>query len=274
MKLADKFEKMGARVKVERLQPNERHGGGRWMLSRGTPPEDFVSMDVRRDKLGTFFDIKAGINVNLEILDIKPKDRHLLLMTRTSEGKSKFLCGHDERDWFVAAIPESSSASNVVTAMEALKPTPVKEVQDKKGVKGKDRKKRKTNAYIRQGEWFFIPCPNLKVNKDLVLKNEPLRRGRSKPHMAELLYRIGGTTVWVNSSHPNGLTQKQFDALCRENPEERKKGYRQMQRDPKVYVKGKIRHSDHKTIELDFWHEVQMNTETKAKAMRQVAFLD
>lgn len=274
MNLEMKFEKMGARVKVERLEANKRPTG-RWSLSSGVPPQDSVRLDVRKDKLGTFFDIKAGINVDLEILDLKPKDRHLLLMTRSKDGKSKFLCGHDERDWFVAAIPESSSASNVQTAMEALKPDTVKDAQKLKAVKSKDKKKRKTEAYLRQGEWFFIPKPNLEVDEKLVLPNEPLRRGRSKPHKAEYLYRIGGETVWVNSAHPNGLTDKQYKILLKTKPEEtRKAGFRTMVRDPKVYVKGKIRHSDHKTINLPFWHEVQMNTETKAKAMIQVAFLD
>ncbi|MFO0960881.1 MAG: hypothetical protein U0800_26160 [Isosphaeraceae bacterium] len=36
------------------------------------------------------------------MLDVQPADRHLLLMFREGEQKSKFLCGHDER-WFVAA---------------------------------------------------------------------------------------------------------------------------------------------------------------------------
>jgi len=37
----------------------------------------------------------------------------------------KFLCGHDERHWFVAAVP-GRGVSNVRTAMEALKPAAVR----------------------------------------------------------------------------------------------------------------------------------------------------
>jgi len=47
-----------------------------------------------------------------------------------------------------------------------------------------------------------------------------------------------------------------------------------MQRDPVVFVRGKISHSDHATIRLDDWHRVEMNTENKSRAMAQVAFLD
>ena len=155
--------------------------------------------------------------------------------------------------------------------MEALKPTPVHEAQSKKGLKSKEKKRRKTDAYIRQGEWFFIPA-NIKVDEKLVLQNEPLQRGRSKPHMAEFLYRIGGETVYVNSEHPNGMSAKSYAKL---DKDKKKSGmFKTMVRDPKVYVKGKIRHSDHKTVILDGWYLVEPNTETKAKAMRHVAFLD
>ena len=39
----------------------------------------------------------------------------------TTAEKNKFLCGHDERHWFVAAVPGRSVAT-VRSAMEALKP--------------------------------------------------------------------------------------------------------------------------------------------------------
>jgi len=47
-----------------------------------------------------------------------------------------------------------------------------------------------------------------------------------------------------------------------------------MQRNAGVYVRGRIRHPDHATIRLHGWHRVLMNTESQAKAMRSVAFLD
>jgi hypothetical protein len=47
-----------------------------------------------------------------------------------------------------------------------------------------------------------------------------------------------------------------------------------MQRNAGVYVRGRVRHADHATIELVGWHRVVMNTEGQARAMRNVAFLD
>src|SRR3712207_3525581 len=106
-----KFEKMGARVKVtvDRLAA--------------------LRVDVRRDAEGEYFDLRRPRDVDVRVLDVRPDDAHLLLMAtaprrpgeRAGAAKSKFLCGHDERAWFVAAIPESAGASTVQGAKDALK---------------------------------------------------------------------------------------------------------------------------------------------------------
>lgn len=44
-----------------------------------------------------------------------------------------------------------------------------------------------------------------------------------------------------------------------------------MQRNPAVYALGKIRHPDHATLTLPFWHRVVMSQEQSAA---NVAFLD
>jgi RimJ/RimL family protein N-acetyltransferase len=109
----------------------------------------------------------------------------------------------------------------------------------------------------------------------LVLGNEPLRRGNGgKPHWAEFCYRTGGETVYVCSRYPNGITEAQYKGILAGNPKAKGWGWRTMQRNPGVYVKGRIRHPDHATITLHGWHRVVMNTEGQSRAMRNVAFLD
>jgi hypothetical protein len=49
-----------------------------------------------------------------------------LLLVRGAGEKRKFLCGQDERHWFVAAIPESAPVGTVRQAKEALKPPDVR----------------------------------------------------------------------------------------------------------------------------------------------------
>jgi hypothetical protein len=71
---------------------------------------------------------------------------------------------------------------------------------------------------------------------------------------------------------PSGISLSAYRKLA-----EKKKslpGWRQMARNAAVHAKGKISHPDHATIELPVWHRVLMNTEGKAAARRQVAFLD
>ena len=177
-------------------------------------------IDIGHDRRGEFFDIQADDDADVEVLDVQPKDRHLLLMVRQPaerpglpDTKDKFLCGHDERHWFVAGVPERAAVSSVVTAKEALKPEFVRNLESGKKGKRKKRHRRKTDTFVRQGEWFFVPAPGVVADEKLILRNEPLRRGRGKPHMCEQLYRVGGTTVYVCRQHPNGLTEKEYKAL-------------------------------------------------------------
>ena len=258
------FAKMGARVKFG--QPET------WRESAVPRP---VALDVRRDRDGEYFLVRKLDEVSVEVLDVQPQDRHLVLLARVPHRlghvvKSRFLLGHDERHWFVAAIPEESPVSTVSAAKQALKPESV--VQQEQNLRCKLRNRRITKARVRQGEWFFVPKELAHVDPVRIFKNEPLRRGRGKPHVCQELYREGGEMVYVNRQYPNGLTQAQFARLSEKA--RNKPGWSRMVRNPRAFVRGTVRHSDHKTIFLDGWHEVFMNTETRAAAMRNVAFLD
>jgi hypothetical protein len=186
--------------------------------------------------------------------------------------KSKFLCGHDERAWFVAAIPESATVRNVQDAKDALKPAAVWESIQSHGLPARQRDRRWNKAFVRQGEWFFVQREEVNFDGKPVLRNEPIRRGAGKPHLCQFMCRFGGEQVYVNNRYPNGLTLTQFHQLSQ--TERDRERWRTMARNARVFVKGAIRHSDHQTIWLSGWHEVVMNTETQSRAMRHVAFLD
>lgn len=265
------FERMGAKAKVITPNREDRQPAG-------------LRLDVKNDTWGKpYFDVRLARYTDLRVITVEPKGRHLLLQGEWNGEKHKFLCGHDERNWFVAAIPETArGVKDVPSAMEALKPPEVRERQIAVGLPRAHRRKRRNKAFVRQGEWFFVPT-DLKVADDLLItQNGVLRRGAGKSHIAEQEYRRDGTEVFVHHSFaPNGITPETYDRWQRgELGEERRKQaismfWNQMLRDPIVYVRGKISHPDHATIDLgDRWHRVHMNTETKAKAMRHVAFLD
>ena len=106
----------------------------------------------QRDENGEYFDVQHRKDVRVDVIDVRPVDRHLLLLVRepgrtiVDETKSKYLCGHDERSWFVAAIPESAAASNVQEAMDALKPQAVWDAIAEFGLPMSERNRRKTKA--------------------------------------------------------------------------------------------------------------------------------
>jgi hypothetical protein len=251
-----KFTRIGARLKV------------------ADHPVDIVTLDVRTDRKGEFFEIVRPERAEVAVLDVQPADRHLLLLVREGRDKSKFLCGHDERHWFVAGIPEAAPVGTVRQAKEALKPAEVQDAQARRRLRARARGRRKNAAYVRQGEWFFLPVPDMAVDETLVLRDEPLRRGGGKPHWAESCYRTGGEAVYVCGRHPNGVTEAQYKVILSGNPKAQRWGWRTMRRNPGVYVRGRVRHPDHATITLHGWHRVVMNTEGQSRAMRNVAFLD
>lgn len=268
--LERQFRRIGARVKVNGLSQ---------LRQRAMTMLGLTTIDIGRDRDGEFFDLHIGSPAAplVQVLQVQPDVRHLLLLTRDSNvgDKHKFLCGHDERHWFVAAIPETARVSSVRSAMEALKPAAVQMRQDRFRVRPKNRNRRRNEAFIRQGEWFFIPAPlSFVADPKAIFRHEPLRRGGGKPHVCDELVRRGGETVYVSSRYPNGLTENEYRSLLRDQPDQRHRHWVVQRRNPQVFVRGRIRHSDHKTIVLSGWHEVLMNTETQAAAMRHVAFID
>src|SRR6516164_2404755 len=141
------FVKMGARVKF-----------GAPEVPRFPQELRAVALDVRNDRQGEYFLIRKREDVSVEVLEVKPAERHLVLLARVprfrgGETKSRFLLGHDERHWFVAAIPEESPVSTVAAAKQALKPEAV--TQRETAIRAKIRNRRVNKARIRQGEWFF-----------------------------------------------------------------------------------------------------------------------
>ena len=264
--IESQFATMGARFRARIVPENRR--------SRSD-----YAMDIRRDRHGEFFELRVPGNLSdqldVGVLQVRPRERHLLLLVRRDQPKrtlDRFLCGHDEREWFVASVP--GRVSSVAQAMESLKPTEVQAAQAQAGLTARQRHSRNNRAFRRQGEWFFIPAPGLNPDPKLILRDEPIRRGSGKAHFVEMLYREGGTQVYVCRQYPNGVLEAEYRRLVREDPSRGKWGWRRMQRDAAVYARGEIRHSDHRTITLPVWHRVLMNTETRSRTMRQVAFLD
>lgn len=192
---------------------------------------DRFEIGIDQSRHGETFHLRfpSDGSVTAKVLDADRYQRHLLLnVAHRGLGVSqKYLCGHDEFHWFVAALPEKSAATTLPQAMESLKPVAVRQEQRSKRVKRSRRRNRHTTAYLRQGEWFFVPRPGFDAAGQRVAHNGSLVRGAGKPHRVDLLCRSHGGT----------------------------------------YVRGSVSHPDHATIRLDVWHEVFRNMEAEPVVM-------
>jgi hypothetical protein len=154
--LRKKFERIGTRMQLRPVIVN---------LYR----RELAGIDISTHQQGEYFDIRLADDdqVDYEVVDVRPDMRHLLLLARRPWEKQKFLCGHDERHWFVCAVP-GDSISNVVNAMEALQPREVKRVVNRRVKRVRDRLRRRNKAFVRRGEWFFLREEVLPVDPRLV----------------------------------------------------------------------------------------------------------
>lgn len=262
------FARIGARVKLNTLaSESERH----W-LTVGPP----TSVSVQTDGKGEYFDLMVDLRqVNVEVIDVQEKVRHLLLLARSVDGsrKDKFVCGHGERWLFVAAIPDVAGVSGVRTALEALKPPEVLAAQRRVALRPDRRQTRRNAAFVRQGEWFFVPAPEFEPKREVIYRNEPLRRGGGKSHKAQELVRVRGVAVYWAARFPKGVTEEQRREYEVNNPNEKIR-WSPMRRYPDIYVRGRVSHADHKTIVLPNWHRAHLNMEGQSRAVAHGVFLD
>src|ERR1043166_7932377 len=97
--IANQFARMGARFRIVRPEnvPMRRRRSD-------------YALDIVSDKWGQLFEMQLS-SVREAQLDINVLqcDRHLLLLVKTPVANDRFLCGHDEREWFVAAVPGGAS---------------------------------------------------------------------------------------------------------------------------------------------------------------------
>ncbi len=263
--LSKHFESMGARVKFGDVEHPDWWGEHRFLWEekakeRARRRLPVFTIDIADDRKGPYFDIrvKKGADIGFDILQSLPKDRHLLMMT--SRGR-RFLCGHDERHWFVAEVRKR--VSSIRDARRALLPQAMQ--HDSASICSADLSSRKNGIFKRQGEWFFVPV-EMKFDESIIHREEPIqRRLRSKPHICEQLVREGGETTYL--IYGREISKGYFSSL---KPADRRR-VSVMTKNPRVYVRGHVRHPDHRTIYLDNWHHVLLNSE---RTTRNLAFLD
>jgi hypothetical protein len=158
-------------------------------------------------------------------VEVKKNDGVWWASRETPDTTRHFLVGKDERHLFMAALP--GAATSILAAHRVLKSRNLVD-HEAKG-----------HEHIRQGEWFFVELnqaefweiENLAKKNPAVVKAKQSLNGlfgsRGRAHIVDELvtYKALGSTG------------------------------------TKIYVRGKVKHPDHKTIQLYQWREVIKNTE-------------
>jgi hypothetical protein len=256
-----KFDKMGARIRIRGMTTESFRRHGRRPLV----------IDVLRTEAGEVFDIEKTQNVDLSVLDLQPRQRHLLLLAENWVGSDRFLCGHDERHWFVAALPNNHDIRMVQEAKASLKPSQVRRKERRR----QGKRRRRSDVYIRQGEWFFIPYPHARIERNRIMRNAPLSRGpESTPHVCELMYLDGEREFECDRFPRLAFFESEYRKILKTRRKAKQWNWRPLPFDPDIYVRGKVTHPDHHPIYLDEWHFVQMNTERQNSSLVRVAYRD
>ncbi|MFX1264592.1 MAG: hypothetical protein ACFFH0_04395 [Promethearchaeota archaeon] len=253
--LTKKFNEIGAEVEILPARPRQ-----------GTP----LTVDVGTVDGKESFILRGDV-ASAQVLQTLAKERHLLLMVKNPDFDEhyKIICGHDERHWFAANVP--GDVRHVKDALQSLRPRQIRGNE-------KDVFSHKTDEWLRQGEWYFVPAPDFRPEKNsIILRSEPIQRPGSTAHIVEELCRYGGETVYVCDEHRGGLTEEEYKALSDKERGDASR-WRVMRRNANVYAKGTVRHPDHNTITLSGWHRVLLNEERTTVGNRRAAgpvvFLD
>ncbi len=237
-----KFEEIGAKVRIE---------------ENSNSISNFRMNIIERKSEEVFFiSLKKPI-IELQVLQTRKDINHLLLMVKDNEigTQEKFLCGFDERHWFLVGVDDN--VRNVDHAMLSLKPALVDIQQKIKKIKRKNINKRHNKAFIRQGEWFFISSRiSINTQNYIMYKNHSLGNGHVCDEVCETVIE-----TYFHSKHaPKGLLKGNYKRFLEKHPHiHPNKGWWTSIMYFDRYARGHVRHKDHKTIYLNGWHIVLKN---------------
>jgi len=205
--------------------------------------------------------------LNEQNLKFRETQTHFIITNKTHADNRHFLMGVDERQLFVAQLVKRATSIN--EARKQLGNT----VKFHEGVRKMSPK--------RQGEWFFLRATMeqeehiellLEKNKVWIVKKasigEHAGRPTGNPHTVDELVVI--------PSDPRMTPKRVNELKCKRKRVPIKKDKFGNIRHPdyptrsrEVYVRGKVRHIDHKTLKYKHWYQVVLNNEGNTTSATQ-----
>lgn len=184
---------------------------------------------------------------------IVKKNGRWYIQQETPDTKRHYLMGMDERHYFVCQLPRPATTVN--DAHRVLKDEKVSETEKKGKVE-------------RQGEWFFVkPTASereaiekaIKGNRAIVKKKAPIGRefgfNIGRPHTADELVMVAVATGRRQEVTTRHRLQPEVIVRTETVPEIVRT----------VFIKGKVKHVEHKSVEFLDWVRVYRNTEIRVR---------
>jgi hypothetical protein len=190
----------------------------------------------------TFKRIKEEAEKRRGVIRVYKQGKEAHVITKAPGGIRYFLLGIDERQLFIAQL--RGPASTVEEARKHLGRT----VQFADGT-------RKGSSLDRQGEWFFLETRET-TREEISMALDSTRAAiRKKVNIGGFLGRPGMNPHMADELVvlPSSVTNTDSARMAGGNP-------RRLLRN-RVFVRGSIRHKDHKTVKFSQWREVIANNE-------------
>lgn len=180
-----------------------------------------------------------------EGLTVVRKDRHAAWVRQSTTARERrFLCGMDEQHLFIALLPDP--VSTVADAHASLRDPRVDEAEQ--GDPSRTR---------RQGEWFFVSLPEEDERAVDQLARKTLRVAHNTGiAQAAGIRRLGREHLAEEVLVVNGLPDALGDTERR------------------VYVRGAVKHPDHRTLVLDSWCLTVPNRESIEVPIEGIGWID
>ena len=201
---------MGARFRV--VRPED--------LPRRRRRADYA-LDIVADKRGQLFEMQLSAEreaqLEINVLQCERHDRHLLLLVKTPEAKDRFLCGHDEREWFVAAVPGGASTRRAGETRPAA--GRVRDAADTRGLTSASARAGTTgpsSARVNGSSCRRRICAWMRSSSCATSQSAAAAESRTS---SPRCFRTGGETLYVCSRFPNGITEAEYQRTHRREPE-------------------------------------------------------
>jgi hypothetical protein len=156
----------------------------------------------------------------------------------TRSAPQHYLCGQDESHLFIAQLP--TSASSIARAHALLAPRVPEDYANQ--------------SNTRQGEWFFFATTQ--VDKDELERLDVLGYGIKKD------VGIAEAARLRRAGRPHVVTELRLLKGSLDRPGKR------------IFVRGHVRHPDHRTLHFPDWHRVLPNREISDRRPRGVLWVD